>query len=951
LVLFQVPQYLLQAGFDKIACTQPRRIACIGLSKRVAHEMLSDYGTEVGYQIRFERQKTAKTKILFITEGLLLRQLSDDENLSNFSVIIIDEIHERNLHGDFLLGISKCLLRARPEIKIVLMSATINLNLFANFFEQENAKIIEVPGRLFPIKLHYMPHLMNPDLKLEKKKKGSDRLNPEPYIQIMRMIDTKYPKDEKGDLLIFLSGLNEIQTVVDAAKEYSAEKKNWIILPLHSSLSMQDQDRVFDYSPDGMRKCIISTNIAETSITIDGIRFVIDSGKMKEMTYDPNHKMSRLKEKWISKASAEQRKGRSGRTGPGVCYRLYSDKDFYDLESYSTAEIFRVPLESMLLQMISMGLPNARLFPFIESPDKESIENSIQSLKLLEALTFNEKLTPLGKTLAKIPVEVRIGKMLIIGSVFRQLQSTLTLAAILNVQSPLTNRAFRDSECERARKDCESDHGDPVTLLNLYREWLLVKKTQDENSTRWCRKRGLEEQRFYEITKLKGQLESLLRECQIMEAEVESAPTAAERTIRAGEKKYLGSLRRAHKMEAPRQKKLLALEENDDEDFDDGKIDIKDVEFRLSNDFSKLRNLVSSATTNSLDLTVLKLILVSGLYPQIAISDEFNYCKSMSEQFFHTKSKPYVAMHPMSYFAANYQILNLNESDIIEKTGIYQSKQPLSSRHQILCYLSILETTKAYLMNSFRMPAAQTLLLFAQHIDANMTFSRIICDSWLCLDFPFPETGQTLVLRAAKLRKRWIDLVTQKLETELDSKNFSKFDDLERDLCKFMHSDINYTIKRLLPADLKTLYHGDTNNIEHLILNPNPFCETFECIGNDVKGGVFVTENITYGCLNETDWSHQIAEEIFNNEYECPGCKCIFNLTNIQKLQHMATCKEESEVDNIIVKDTETRPLATSSNQKLYKCEVCKKEMYLSNTDILKHKKKCNSIKIKVEKE
>lgn len=258
----QVPQYLHRSGFDKIACTQPRRIACIGLSKRVSHEMLTEYATDVGYQIRFERQKTAKTKILFITEGLLLRQLSDDENLSNYSVIIIDEIHERNLHGDFLLGISKCLLRARPDVKIVLMSATININLFSNFFKEEKAMVIEVPGRLFPIKLHFMPHLMNPNLRLEKKSR-SERLNPEPYIQIMSMIDKKYQKEEKGDLLIFLSGLNEIQSVVDAAKEYGEKKQNWIVLPLHSSLSMQDQDKVFDYAPDGMRKCIVSTNIGK----------------------------------------------------------------------------------------------------------------------------------------------------------------------------------------------------------------------------------------------------------------------------------------------------------------------------------------------------------------------------------------------------------------------------------------------------------------------------------------------------------------------------------------------------------------------------------------------------------------------------------------------------------------------------------------------------------------
>ena len=580
---------------------------------------------------------------------------------------------------------------------------------------------------------------------------------------------------------------------------------------------------------------------------------------MKEMTYDPNYKMQRLKEMWISKASAEQRKGRSGRTGPGICYRLYSEKEYQDLENYTKAEIFRVPLESLLLQMISMGLPNARLFPFVEPPAMESIENSILSLKQLEALTSDEKLTPLGKTLSRIPVEVSIGKMLLIGSVFKQLQATLTLAATLNVQSPFTNRAFRDAECEKLRKDFESDHGDPITLLNLYREWLLVKKSQtersrdyeNENSKRWCRNRGLEEQRFYEITKLKGQLESLLRECKLLENESEEKSTAAERSIRAGEKRYLGSLRRAHKMEAPRQRKLLRAGDDDlDGDADDGKIDIKDVEFRLSNDFSKIENLVLSATTDNCDLIMLKLILVSGLYPQIAISDDFNYCKSMNEQFFHTKSKPYVSMHPMSYFSQNYQILNVPDCDTIPKTGLYKSKLTLSAKHQLICYLSILETTKPYLMNTIRMPSAQTLLLFAQEIDANVTFSRIVCDSWLCLDFPFPESGQTLLLRAANLRRRWNDLVTQKLtESQIENSSKSKdFEQLERDLANYMNCEIFYTFKRLLPADLKTLYKGMRDeDYETLLLEPNPFSEKFTCVLNDVKGGVFVTENITYG--------------------------------------------------------------------------------------------------------
>lgn len=593
-------------------------------------------------------------------------------------------------------------------------------------------------------------------------------------------------------------------------------------------------------------------------MTIDGIRFVIDSGKVKEMTYDPNYKMQRLKELWISKASAEQRKGRAGRTGPGICYRLYSEKEFSDLDAYTKAEIFRVPLESLLLQMISMGLPNARLFPFIEPPAIESIENSILALKQLDALTSDEKLTALGKTLSKIPVEVGIGKMLVIGSVFKQLQATLTLAATLNVQSPFTNHAFRDADCEKLRSNCESDHGDPITLLNLYREWLLVKKSQTErsrnsesenSSKRWCRVRALEEQRFYEITKLKGQLESLLKECQLLENENNDKTTAAQRSIRAGEKRYLGSLKREHKMNAPRKRQLLRAGD-DDLEGDDGQIDMKDVEFRLSNDFSKINNLVVSATAESCDLIMLKLILVSGLYPNIAISDDFNYCKSMNEQFFHTKSKPYVSMHPNGYFAQNYQMLNVAECDVIYTTGIYKSKQPLSAKHQLICFLSILETTKPFLMNAIRMPAAQTLLMFAQEIDSNVTFSRIICDSWLCLDFPSPESGQTLLARAANLRRRWNELVTQKL-TESQVENASKsrdFNELERDLTQFMNSEIFYTIKRLLPADLKTLYKGKRDeDYEPLKLDPNPFSESFTCILNDVKGGVFLNETITYG--------------------------------------------------------------------------------------------------------
>ncbi|ETN59898.1 ATP-dependent RNA helicase [Anopheles darlingi] len=987
----QVPQYLYRAGYERIACTQPRRIACISLSKRVAHELLAEYRTEVGYQIRFERSKSTHTKIVFITEGLLLRQLASEDCLEQYSVIILDEVHERHLHGDFLLGIAKCLIRARPNLKLVLMSATINIKLFADYFSEEEARIIEVPGRLYPIKLHYMPQLKDAPLVSgegsRSRSSKSDRLNPEPYIQILQLIDQKYPPTEKGDLLIFLSGLTEITSICDAAREYNEKTKNWIILPLHSTLSIAEQDKVFDYAPDGMRKCIVSTNIAETSVTIDGIRFVVDSGKVKEMSYDPTTKMQRLKEFWISRASAEQRKGRAGRTGPGVCYRLYAEQQFHDFEPYSTAEILKVPLESLLLQMISMGLPNARLFPFIEPPPMDNIENAIVGLKEAEALTEDEKLTPLGKALARIPVDISIGKMLLMGCVFQQLQPVLTLAAALSVQSPFTNRAYRDPDCERARKSLESDHGDPITLLNAYKEWLELKQNRTEyshhhrdrdddrrgeNSKTWCRRRGLEEQRFYEITKLRNQFQDLLQDCGLMEAQSSAEHlSSAERAIRNGELRQLKELRKAHRMEAPRKRKLLksdiwgAGEEDGDGTEGDGRVDIRDVEFRLSHDTSKIQNLLTGATACSYrDLMTLKLILVSGLYPQVAIADEFNYCKSLSEQFFHTRSKPYVSLHPMSFFGNNAQLLQLTETEIEDKPALYKSRQPLSARHQLVCYLTLLETNKSYLTNTLRMPAAQTLLLFAHTIETNSTCSRIVCDAWLCLDFPsIPESGQTLLLKATKLRRLWNRLLAEKLKAltitadgeltkgERQQSIEQMNHELWSNLAQFMNTEVCYTIKKLLPADLKAIYKGppmgdDDEEATLEIPSPNPFSDDFQPLPNAVKGGIYLTEHITYGCLVETDWSMQMYEMILEHDWECIHCGGTYRLTGLQKLQHMETCQPAAEVKPETL-DADALPCerASSSKKKLnasrYECPSCGRRMMLSAIEVLKHKKSC----------
>ncbi|XP_015596347.1 probable ATP-dependent RNA helicase DHX34 isoform X2 [Cephus cinctus] len=953
----QVPQYLYSAGFSKIACTQPRRIACISLAKRVAFETLTENRNQVGYQIRFERQRNQDTRITFITEGLLLRQVSGEAGLSQYNIIILDEVHERHLHGDFLLGIMKCLIHQQKDLKLVLMSATINLELFVNYFAKEEAKVIQVPGRLYPIQLLYRP-IMSEDIR-----RKSERFDPSPYIQTMQLIDQKYTNDEKGDLLIFLSGMSEITSVVDAAKEYSRKKKNWIILPLHSSLSIAEQDKVFDYVPEGVRKCIVSTNIAETSVTIDGIRFVIDSGKVKEMSYDPLCKMQRLKEFWISKASAEQRKGRAGRTGPGVCYRLYSEEEYNALETYTTPEIQRVPLDSLLLQMIAMGLPDARKFPFIEPPPGDSIENSIISLKEHGALTDNEKLTSIGKTLARLPVDIAIGKMLIMGSLFHHVESVLSLAAALSIQTPFTNRAYRDAECENSRKKLESDHGDPITLLNAYREWLEVKGQSSQeargpsksNSRTWCRRRGLEEQRFYEMTKLRAQFKDLLHDCGLLKnvgADSKMPSSSAERAIRHGELKLLKAMKRTYRQSEPRKRKELKVDffdlgtsEQDAEASDKpGEIDIKDVEFRMRNDPSQVQNLLTASTAcNYKDLTMLKLIVCSGLYPQFACADEFNYCKSVNEQLFHTKAKPYVALHPISFFGNHPDILQLEEPDVVSIPG-FKSKTAVSSKHQLLAYLSLLETTKPYLVNTMRMPAAQTLLLFAQEIDTNATCSTLVCDSWIALDFPTPDAGLILLSKASNIRHKWNSLLNDRLQassendTQTPKKDMARMErELHQELIEFLHTNVPYVIRRLLPADLKTLYVGNGHN--DVTVEPNPFQNDFQCESHSTKGGVRVSENITYCCLVESEWSDKMAVDMLETEWRCNRCNLEAMISSIEKLQHQLMCKErivENEINATIISPSST---VGKANARSYDCPDCKKIISLTPIEILKHKR------------
>lgn len=928
----QVPQYIMDAGYEKVVCTQPRRIACVSLAKRVAHETLTDYKSTVGYQIRFEKTKRKDTAIIFMTEGLLLRQASEEDTLNSYDVIILDEVHERHLHGDFLVGIMKCLLYKRDDFKLILMSATINLKLFMEYFANENLEVIEVPGRLYPIELHYKPIIKDP------YDKNRDKFNCTPYLQILQMIDEKYPPNQKGDLLIFLNGFSEINTLCETVKEYAERNKNWIVLPLHSTLSLEEQDRVFDYPPEGMRKCIISTNIAETSVTIDGVRFVVDSGKVNRMSYLSEGGINRLAECNISQDSARQRAGRAGRTGPGSCFRLYSEEDFKSFEAFTPAEIHLVPLDSLLLHMISLGLNDISTFPFLEKPSNESIEESLEKLKFCGALALEEEglsLTSLGEKLSRLPVDLTIGKMLILSTVFGNVNSILAVAALLSVQSPFTQTASRNLDAEELRKRLDSNHGDPITLLNLYKEWLKIKRS-GENSKIWARKRCLEEQRFYEVTKLLEQFRDILIDADLLPKIAEEELSSAERSIRYGELKKLRAIRNDLKNKSKSaQRKYLKMEMFDAEK-NDGGFDLRDIEFKITNDYKKMEKLLLESSADSYkDLMMLKIVLASGLYPQIAIEDEHNTSKTVNEKLYHTKNKHYVFLRPMSIFTLYPDILDLHNDDVEIPPPGYFSKRPISKKHQILMYQSILKTKKIYLVNVMRMPALQTLLLLSKTIATNATLTKFIFDDFISVDVPYVGQGKSLLKTALDLRKKWFN----HLEAKLNDYKLEDDPDLINDLIKFISSEVSYNIKRLLPADIKVVYNENVDFFEDEVLRntKNPFDSNFAMKEDRKLGGVRVAENVIYNCLVQEEWDANLEEEMYSVEFQCPNCaEVMTGLSFFRIFQHESFCEKAK-----VKIEKRTINIQPKANSKLFKCDKCDEELMLTPVEILKHKKSC----------
>ncbi|XP_072551795.1 probable ATP-dependent RNA helicase DHX34 [Salminus brasiliensis] len=950
----QVPQYLLSSGFSQVACTQPRRIACISLAKRVSFESLNQYGSKVGYQIRFETSRTASTKLLFLTEGLLLRQIQQEATLSQYQVLIVDEVHERHLHCDFLLGVLRSLIALRPDIRLVLMSATINIKLFSGYFG--DAPVLQVPGRLFPIQVIYQP--IPPEEQVSK----SEKLDPRPYLRVLQGIDQRYPAEERGDLLLFLSGVAEISTVMEACQAYATHTNRWIVLPLHSTLSLAQQDKVFDIAPPGVRKCIISTNIAETSVTIDGVRFVVDSGKVKEMSFDPKAKMQRLQEFWISRASSEQRKGRAGRTGPGVCYRLYAESDYEAFAPYPVPEIHRVALDSLVLQMKSMGLGDPLSFTFIDPPPASSIQTAVTYLKEQGALDARGELTPIGRLLAQLPVDVVIGKMLVLGSLFNLVEPVLTVAAALSVQSPFLRSAQHNPDCSTARQPLNSDLGDPFTLLNTFNAWVQVKGERGGGSRKWCKRRGLEEQRLYEMVNLRRQFKELLRSHGLLEAEEHSAPSAqgrTERRERLTERQRLYQLKREHELQEGGRRKVLRLDEglegdscsgSDGEGTGSGKkdrnsagqdVDIQEVKFKLRHNVTKLQEAAYvSADLSSRQQSLLRLVLCRGLYPQLAQPDEHNATRKDSEQVFHTRNKQGVVIHPTSVFANDPEVLHVPEYE----TSEFGADKGESNRHQLLAFVTLLETNKPYVSNCVRVPALQALLLVANTVDSNADCTRLVVDGWLELSVSDGEAALRALSSALTLRAEWERLLQAQLGHAGPGSTAGlglsgpkparrELEKLAEGLVRFLvYTEVTYSLRRLTGLQSQNLYIGPQLNTELSLpqLFPGMNAEP-----DPVKGGLRVTSYFTYNCLCD---SKDLYSECLRTFWSCPHCDLHMPLTPLERMQHEATCRSAEE--QLPEEDPDTVKAASSSSlTRLYHCDICDKDLTLTSTEILKHKR------------
>ncbi|XAR72299.1 RNA helicase [Bertholletia excelsa] len=572
----QIPQFILESEVQSvrgalcsITCTQPRRISAMSVSERVAAERGENLGETVGYKVRLEGMKGRDTHLLFCTTGILLRRLLVDRNLKGVTHVIVDEIHERGMNEDFLLIVLKELLPRRPELRLILMSATLDAELFSSYFG--GAPVVHIPGFTYPVRTYFLedilemtgykltPYNQIDDYGQEKMWRMNKQAPRKRKSQIasavedaLRAADFKdfgpetreslacwnpdcigfnlieyllcniCEKEVPGAVLVFMTGWDDISSLKDKllSNPILGDTSRVLLLACHGAMASTEQRLIFDVPEDGVRKIVLATNIAETSITINDVVFVIDCGKAKETSYDALNNIPCLLPSWVSKVSAQQRRGRAGRVQAGECYHLYPRCVYDAFADYQLPEILRTPLQSLCLQIKSLKLGSISEFlsRALQSPELLAVQNAIEYLKIIGALDENENLTVLGRYLTMLPMEPKLGKMLILGSIFNCLDPVLTIVAGLSVRDPFLTPLDKKDLAEAAKAQFSCDYSDHLALVRAYEGWKDADR--DLSGYEYCWKNFLSAQSMKAIDALRREFYSLLKDAGLVDSNI-----------------------------------------------------------------------------------------------------------------------------------------------------------------------------------------------------------------------------------------------------------------------------------------------------------------------------------------------------------------------------------------------------------------------------------------------
>ncbi|GAA1140414.1 ATP-dependent RNA helicase HrpA [Nocardioides aquiterrae] len=510
----QLPKICLELGRGSaglIGHTQPRRIAARSVAERIASELNTELGDLVGYQVRFTDRTSKQSRVKLMTDGILLAELQRDRQLRKYDTIIIDEAHERSLNIDFLLGYLKRLLPRRPDLKLIITSATIDVERFAKHFD---APVVEVSGRTYPVEIRYRPLLALDEEDEEGEVVVRDQT--EAIVDAVKELSAEGP----GDILVFLPGEREIRDTADALKDLPRTE----IVPLYSRLSAAEQHKVFQ--PHTGRRVVLATNVAETSLTVPGIRYVVDTGVARISRYSVRTKVQRLPIEPISQASANQRSGRCGRVEAGIAIRLYSEEDFESRPEFTDPEILRTNLASVILQMTSLGLGDMARFPFVEPPDRRNVQSGVQLLEELGALK-DGTLSRIGRRLARLPIDPRLARMILEAERLGCVREVIVIAAALSLQDPRERPAELQAQADQQHARFKAEGSDFLTWLNL---WRYLKEQQRELSSsafrRMCKREFLNYLRVREWQDFESQLRQVCKEMDIQVGRPADTPDA-----------------------------------------------------------------------------------------------------------------------------------------------------------------------------------------------------------------------------------------------------------------------------------------------------------------------------------------------------------------------------------------------------------------------------------------